>query len=197
MVSVPFIFQTPFKMSNPAFIVDGFTEKLIIQQLCPGKPISRTDLNGKNVTLDAIAKKIASLIRLLNNRHYPIVVLIDKEERTQPISDIIDYLHFKLEENGILDCDVRIGVADRMIENWIIADWDCLKVKNEKQPVITEGLNGSSIIRKLKGSYSKTTDGVELFLSANQQKIYQKSESYKCFADKLSDLNCANLNFEK
>jgi len=108
-------------MINPAFIVDGFTEKLIIQQLCPGRPISRTDLNGKNVTLDAIAKKIASLIRLFNNRNYPIVVLIDKEERDKSVREIIDSLHSKLEENGIVDCDVRIGVADRMIENWILA----------------------------------------------------------------------------
>jgi hypothetical protein len=184
-------------MSNPAFIVDGFTEKLIIQNLCPGKPISRTDLNGKNVSLDAIAKKVSSLIRLLNNRHYPIIVLIDKEDRSQPISDIVEYLHLKLEENGIVDCDVRIGVADRMIENWIIADWDCLDSINENQPAKTEGLNGASIIRKVKGSYSKTTDGVELFLSADQMKIYKNSESYKCFLDKLMDINCEYLNFNK
>lgn len=184
-------------MINPAFIVDGFTEKLIIQHLCPGKPISRTDLNGKNVTLDAIAKKIASLIRLFNNRHYPIVVLIDKEERTQSVHEIIDSLHTKLEENGIVGCDVRIGVADRMIENWILADWDCLEPKNVNKPLITEGINGAAAIRKLKGSYSKTTDGVELFLSANQQTIYHQSESYRCFADKLVDLNCEYINFEK
>lgn len=184
-------------MSNPAFIVDGYTEKLIIQQLCPGKPISRTDLNGKKVSLDAIAKKVASLIRLFNNRHYPIIVLIDKEEREQDIAEIIEYLHSKLEENGIVNCDVRIGVADRMIENWIIADWDCLNSEKNDKPNITDGLNGAAIIKKVKGSYGKTTDGVDLFLSTNPIKIYQNSESFRNFTDKLVDLNCGFLNFEK
>jgi hypothetical protein len=183
-------------MSNPAFIVDGFTEKLIIQKLCPGKPISRTDLNGKHVSLEAIAKKVASLIRLLNNRHYPVIVLIDKEERDQEVIDIVEFLHVKLIENGIVDCDIRIGVADRMIENWIIADWNCLSPGKEKKPFVTDGLNGASVIRKIKGSYGKTTDGVELFLSANPEKIYQNSESYRYFIDKLVDVNCEYLNFE-
>ncbi|EKE05301.1 MAG: hypothetical protein ACD_19C00364G0002 [uncultured bacterium] len=182
-------------MSNPAFIVDGFTEKLIIQKLCPGKPISRTDLNGKNVTIDAIAKKIASLIRLFNNRFYPIIILIDKEERDQSITEIIDCLNQKLRDNGIVSCDFRIGVADRMIENWIIADWDCLGSREFPQPECTEGINGSSMIRRVKGSYSKTTDGVELFLSANQQRIYENSESFRTFIDKISDLSCNYLNF--
>src|SRR5690554_816402 len=96
MVLVISIFQILYKMINPAFIVDGFTEKLIIEKICPGKTIKRADINGKNVTLDAIAKKIASLIRLLNNRYHPIIILIDKEERNESISDIINSLHSKI-----------------------------------------------------------------------------------------------------
>jgi len=197
MVLVISIFQILYKMINPAFIVDGFTEKLIIEKICPGKTIKRADINGKNVTLDAIAKKIASLIRLLNNRYHPIIILIDKEERNESISDIINSLHSKIVENGITSCDIRIGVADRMIENWIIADWACISSKMSTKPIVTEGINGTSVIKKNKINYNKTTDGVNLFLLANQKIIYKNSESYRCFIDKLNDLKCEYLKFER
>src|SRR5687767_14837605 len=70
-----FILLMLYPMSNPAFIIDGFTEKLIVQKICPGKRVTRTDLNGKTVTIDAIAKKISSLIRALGNKYYPIIII--------------------------------------------------------------------------------------------------------------------------
>lgn len=182
-------------MSRPAFIIDGFTEKLIIQRICPGSPINRTDLNGKTVSIDAMTKKIASLIRLFGNRYYPIIILIDKEQRKQPFDIIAKELEIKLIAEGVKD-NCLIGVADRMLENWIIADWDCLQV-DEKKPTKTEGSNGASHIKKVKGVYNKTTDGVELFLAANPETIYEKSESFKYFVDKLKEVDCNFLNFSK
>lgn len=176
-------------MSNPAFIVDGFTEKLILGTLCPGRPVSRTDLNGNSVTLDAIAKKVSSLIRLFNNRYYPIIVVIDRENRTESSSEICKYLLEKLNELGLSDQDIRIGVADRMIENWIIADWSVLNTSTSK-PKKTDGCNGSSIITTEKGSYGKTTDGVELFLKAKPQTMYLNSESFRQFANTIKDITC-------
>lgn len=176
-------------MSKPAFIVDGFTEKLILGSICPGSPVSRTDLNGNSVTLDAIAKKVSSLIRLFNNRYYPIIVVIDRENRSESSSEICSYLLEKLHEMGLSDQDIRIGVADRMIENWIISDWSVLESNNSK-PDKTDGSRGSSIIKTEKGTYGKTTDGVELFLKANPQIMYTNSESFKQFADMVNDIAC-------
>ena len=85
-------------MSNPAFIVDGFTELKIIQNICPGRPVKRTDCNGKDVELDAIAKKIALHIRLLGNRYYPIIILVDKENRNISFEDMAEQLRQKLIE---------------------------------------------------------------------------------------------------
>lgn len=183
-------------MSNPAFIVDGFTEKLVIGSLCPGKPVSRTDLNGKSVTIDAIANKVASLIRLLNNRHYPIIVVIDREEREESCGNLCQELGNKLNALGLDDQDIRICFADRMFENWIIADWDVLETDKEK-PEFTEGLKGSSEIKKILGSYHKTTEGVELFLKCNLETIYQHSESFRNFVDSIPDINCKELKFAK
>ena len=33
---------------KPAFIVDGYTEKNLIDKICPNRPVRRTDLNGKS-----------------------------------------------------------------------------------------------------------------------------------------------------
>ncbi len=195
LVLVISIFQMHYLMSKPAFIVDGFTEKLIIQKICPGLPISRTDLNGKGVSIVAMAKRISSLIRILGNKHYPIIIVIDKEQRKQSFATIAEELQNKLVLEGIKD-ECLIGVADRMFENWIIADWDSLKT-NELKPKKTEGCNGVSHIKKVKGSYSKTTDGVELFLNANFKMIYKKSESFKYFIDKLDKVKCRFIDFDK
>jgi len=184
-------------MSNPVFIIDGFTEKKIVQELCPGQPVRRTDLNGKSVTITAIAKKIASLIRSLGNKYYPIIILIDKEERPLTFEQIADELMVKLIEEDITDQDIRIGVADRMIENWIIADWEKLTGTMDGKPINTEGISGSGHIKKAKGSYDKIIDGVDFFLSARPQVILANSLSYKCFINQLSDINCRYLEFEK
>lgn len=183
-------------MSNPAFIVDGFTEKLILGKICPGKPIRRTDLNGKSVTIKAIANKISSLIRLLNNKYYPIVIVIDREDRAQNCEEIIEELRLELTVKGHDNDDIRINVADKILENWIIADWSVITEEEEK-PDTTDGLRGSSVIKKHKGSYGKTTDGVELFVKANPSIIYENSPSFRTFIDSLDGIACDYKEFDK
>lgn len=176
-------------MSNPAFIVDGFTEKNIIDRICPKKPIRRTDLNGKDVALDAIAERLAMHIRLLGNRYYPIIIIIDKETRDISPSDMADYLINKLNELGITDQDIRISIADRMIENWLIADRNIFDV-NDEIPELTDGLNGASILKKKFGNYSKATDCLKLINNFDAKTAYENSQSFKDFIDKIEDIEC-------
>ncbi|MBL7846152.1 MAG: hypothetical protein JNL40_01695 [Cyclobacteriaceae bacterium] len=183
-------------MSKPAFIVDGFMEKEIIQRLCPGRPISRTDLNGKSVTIEAICKKVATFVRMWGNRYYPIIVLVDKEARNMNFDEMAEALRECLFAQGLHGQDIRVGVANRMIENWILADWETL-AGGRKKPVVTEGVNGTSVIRSLKGSYGKTTDGVEFFLNARQEIMYENSESYRHFVNQLDGIDCPYLDFRK
>ena len=133
-------------MNNPAFLVDGQMEKLIIEKLCPNQRVRLTGLNGKDVTIEAIAKKASALIRLLNGKNYPIVVLIDREDRPESAEEIANLLKTEMRNEGIKD-DLIIGVADRMIENWILADWSSLqliwgfqKISHHKQKEIRERL---------------------------------------------------------
>lgn len=183
-------------MSNPAFIVDGHTEQCFIQSICPGKPIQRTNLNGKNVTIGAIAKKVASMIKLLGNRYYPIIVIVDRENRGKTCDELACELNNLLIQEGINNQDIRIGFADRMIENWIIADFQVIGDLSKK-PEVTDGLKGSNVIKKHLGAYNKVIDGVKLLLSVDKTIVYNQSPSYKSFIDKLDGIPCQYLNFEK
>ncbi len=152
-------------MNNPAFIVD----MEILKKICPNSPTKRTDLNGKDASINAMAKKIASHIRLLKN-NYPIVVLVDLEKREITFEEMALELRNEIENQGVNNIDFRIGVADRIIENWILA--------------------GKAKMKKLIPDYSETSDGVNYFLKANSSIIYENSPSFKHLADQLRDLNC-------
>ena len=56
-------------MPKPAFIVEGFMEKRIIQKLCPGTKVVRLNINGRDVAIEAIAKRIESHFRIFSNRY--------------------------------------------------------------------------------------------------------------------------------
>jgi len=61
-----------------AFIVDGYTEKKVLQRLCPGCPIRMTNLNGSDVSIEAIAKIVNSLVKLLKGRSFPVLIIFDR-----------------------------------------------------------------------------------------------------------------------
>jgi Domain of unknown function (DUF4276) len=181
---------------NPAFIVDGFTELNILRQLCPNQPIRRS-INGKDVSLKKAAEQIVAIIRLLNNRNYPIVILTDREKRNDDFVKIANDLKREIDEalaKKEIVMDIRIGVADRMIENWILADADALN-NHPEIPTETDGISGKSCMKKVKPNYSETADGPDLFLKADALKIYAQSPSFKHFVDQLKDLDCFYLNF--
>ena len=179
-------------MTRPAFLVDGHLEKKVVQNLCPGSVVRIINCNGDSVKLKVIAKKIASQIRLLGNRNYPIVIVIDRENRTESASQISKSLQDELAMHD-LSVEIIIGVADRMIENWILADKQMLSEEfpntiNTNIPV--EGSHGKNKIKKIFPSYHETTDGVKLFLKADPIKIYRNSQSFKSFVEKINHVEC-------
>jgi hypothetical protein len=178
---------------NPAFIVDGLTERRIIQKLCPGRPINLS-MNGENVSLKAMAAKIVTFIQLWSNRYYPIVILTDREKRSDDFLAMVAVLRAEVLEqlaSKNMTADIRIGVADRMIENWILADADALGNPPEI-PAETDGLGGKGLMKRIM-DYSETADGPDLFFNADVSKMYENSPSFKHFVDQLEDLDCPHL----
>ncbi len=178
-------------MTRAAFLVDGHLEQTFIKNNYPGRPVRRINCNGRNVELSTMAKYIATQCRLFDNKHYPIIILIDREDREQLPEEIGKTLHEKLLEEGIEDT-IIIGVADRMIENWILADKEIVnKYKDNKKKIreCCEGQNGKNIIRKCIQHYHETTIGVELLETCRASIIIKNSPSFKQFYSQLPRSN--------
>lgn len=178
-------------MSKPAFIVDGQTEMRIIQSICPGVPVRRTDLNGKFVKIEAIAEKIVQLIKLLNSKYYPIIILVDREDRTISSTDMTSKLR-ELINNRCTD-EIIIGIPDIMIENWLLVSKNvaenCLKSGS------CDGFNGHSELKRTNPNYHKLTDGEKLFKGVDFSKLFKSSASFREFIYQFpQEMNCYYYN---
>ena len=152
-------------MNRAAFIVDGQQEQKIIQKLCPEAPVRRSNCNGDRVEIKTAAKKIATLIRVMDNKYYPFIIIFDREDRKRSSNDICKDLMVAIRDENI-DDELIIGVPDRNIESWILCDWDNVKrkgnLRDPKKPVVSEGRKGKSIIYRhlpRNGRYQETIEG--------------------------------------
>ena len=178
-------------MNNIAFFVEGHLEKKFIQQICKGKVVRMLACNGKAVSTQAIAKRIASHCRLLGGKHYPIVTWVDLESRNVSAVEFAADLLQSVRDEGVID-DLIIGVADKMIENWILADREVvLESSNRKRqyPTEIEGLYGKGLIKKLIPNYHETTTGVYLLKKCRPSKMVA-SPSFNAFYQQLAGLDC-------
>ena len=179
---------------RPAIIVDGQMEQRIVQQICPGLPVRLLNCNGKCVEVEAIVKRVASHQRLLKCC-FPVVVVIDREERIPSAEDFRDEIVAGLgvECPGI---DIRVVVCDRMTENWMLADAASLgngEFDINKVPVETEGIHGKNAIGRCLPDgrrYHETTDGVDMFLKCRPERISRRSASFRNLISALEGIPC-------
>ena len=187
-------------MINPAYLVEGDLEQKFIQNVCPGYPVRKINCNGDDVSLEAIGKRVGTLGRLLHKRHSPLVVVFDRERRAEPAQSIEVRLGEILKQEDI-QVPVLIGVADRHIENWILADYEMFaqSARLSKKLLVEsfEGKKGKSALKKALGrnrSYVETIDGVAWLRSARPAVIAQNSPSFRRLAEALVGLQCPWLN---
>jgi len=175
-------------MSDPAFLVDGHLEKKFIQQICPGKTVRILNCNGKDVHMSAIAERIATQCRLLKGKYYPIIIVIDRECRDESFLEIKNSLTQEVKNLQVND-QLIIAVADRMIENWIVAD--IATVSKYSSKVVShkeyDGKHGKNILTKILKNYHETTDGVSLLVSCYASRIRANSPSFGSFYDELAE----------
>jgi hypothetical protein len=187
-------------MTNPAYLVEGDLEQKFIQKLCPGCPVRKINCNGDDVSLEAIGKRVGTLGRLLHKRHSPLIVVFDREGRTETAQAIEVNLSEVLKEEAI-QVPVVIGVADRHVENWILADYETFagsaRISRGLPLRSFEGKKGKSAIKKALGSnrsYVETIDGVAWLIAARPAVVAQNSPSFKRLAEALVSLECRWLN---
>lgn len=184
-------------MPEPAFIVEGSLEQAVIQRVCPKHVVRRLGINGRDVSIAAIARRVETHMRLLANRYYPVVIIFDREEREASCAELAAQLSALLDELGY-DGQYRIGIPDRNAENWILADWERFSTgigKPEMARQDAEGLNGKTLIKRFMPDgqpYHETTIGVSLFVSIRPTIAAQASSSFRAFRA-LIDFRCGWL----
>jgi hypothetical protein len=178
-------------MPEPAFMVEGFLEKELLKKICSGKKVLRLGLNGRNVALEAIVDRIETLASLLNNRYHPIVVVFDREERNETSPEIVDFILDALKQRGRREKFI-IGVPDRMIENWILADRAVLRELQYGRlfPASQnlDGRNGKSLLKQCFGDrpYRETMEGVALLRRGLASVIRRRSPSFQAFSKSIN-----------
>jgi hypothetical protein len=175
-----------------AFVVDGHTEKKIVQRLCPGSPIRMTNLNGVDVSVSAMAKVVSSLIKLFKGRYFPVFVVVDRENRKETSEALEHLLCDELKAREELKGDhIIVACPDRMIENWMLADSVFFHNRYGIQvDEMVEGRGGKTIIRRLlttkRITYHELTVGVDIFCGIDPKQVSRSSASFRRFQDRAS-----------
>ena len=177
---------------KPAFLVDGHLEKKFVQRACPNMVVRLLQCNGENVALEAIAKRVLTQCRLLSGKCQPMVVVVDREGRKQSAVDMSAELLSLVKKDGVTD-ELIVAVADRNIENWILADTETVaKMHHNIETLWVEtpdGFNGKARLKQALRTYHETTTGVDLLLKCRPS-VMRSSPSFNRFVQKIADFDC-------
>jgi Domain of unknown function (DUF4276) len=183
-------------MNKPAYLVEGDLEQKFVQNTCPGSPVKKINCNGERTSLEAIAKRVETLGRLLHKRHSPLIVVFDREGREES-SENLEKTFLEVLAQEKIDVPVIVGIPDKNLEAWILADYEMF-LQSAKLGASTpisdfEGRNGKSVIKQLLGdgkSYVETIDGVAWLKAARPDVMQKYSPSFNRLFSALSNLDC-------
>jgi hypothetical protein len=183
---------------NPAFFVDGKTETSLFDKLCKVKPkYTRLELGGESVSAKAYAERIhAKAFR--NNKHYPIIVIIDRDKREETCNQlhnqIIDELkkinEMKIANSKITLENIRLFIADINFESWVapFIQEDGSIGYNGKD---FETISASSFLKQF--NHKKITDANRIFPDIPHAKLAEISPSFHALYHGIKDI----CSFEK
>lgn len=181
-------------MNSPAFIIEGDLEKDFLEKVCSGKTVRKIGANGDSVALQEIARRVASHIRLVCKRCSPIVVIFDREGRAQSAEEIEREILRLIKLEGI-DVDVIVSVADRQIENWILADKETHRERFNYPDGMEsfEGVCGKAYLKRFlrkETKYSETIHGSDWLKRSDAANIAKRSTSFRRLSENLLNLGC-------
>ncbi len=151
--------------------------------------------NGHTVTPEGYANGVQGIVNLaLNSNYLHIFCILDREKRTITAAKLTEQIRTELisiiQKNSKishdeLDRKIKIVVADRMMENWIIADVEGIKEKHDliKDTAIQQKYDGMSGVNVLKGfmkiNYHKVQHAPILLKAISIDRAASNSPSFK------------------
>lgn len=144
--------------------------------------------NGKTISAEQLALNIASLYRAKSTLPDYIVVWVDGEGRLMPCADIRALIWHSMLEAGAPADRLRVGVADKMSENWILADQQMIQEEfgDPSYTYAGDGINGKHALKQLCAAanitYKETKIGSSLLKKMRLERSAQNSPSAHDFA---------------
>jgi hypothetical protein len=186
----------PSTAIKPAYLVEGDLEQLFVQNVCPKFCVQKIGLNGHDVGVPAIAKRVGTLVRLLQRRYRPIIVVFDRERRPATCDQIEKELRDCL-QNEDIEVPLIVAIPDRDIENWILADYEvfceCSGCTAAIPATGFEGTKGKTRLKSLlpeNRPYVETIDGVQWLKKCRANQIAEHSASFAKLMLSLRDVPC-------
>ncbi|SRR6266567_5964852 len=181
-----------------AFVVEGELEKDFLQNQCGHKTVIRKiPSNGDDVLIQRLAEMVKAILDTLRNP-IQVFVILDREKRDVAATDLENMLLKELLKRGATGA-ISIHFADRMIENWIIADQTALASEHltVEAPEGTEGIGGKGKLRQAfkahHQTYSERVDGVRLLEKCTASVVAETSPSFSRLYSNIraAELPCA------
>jgi hypothetical protein len=182
-------------------ILDGRSEIKALGNQVRNVEIRKRPSNGITVSIDQIANESVKLLKALGSAGcVKKILVIDRENRTHSATKIGEQLKKLIAKNTAED--FVVVVADRMFENWILADIESVsgkhsdRLKKTSNSMDFEGCHGKSELKnKLKDGHRYKTEDAEPFFKAVKADVaVMNSASYKKWMEALNQFG-AVLNY--
>lgn len=193
-------------LNRAVFVMDGpsdikaFTGKLQ-KEFGASPQFRKAPSNGHSVTPEGYAHGVQGIINLaLNSNYLHILCILDRERRPTSANNLANQIRMELisiiEKNSKisrdeLDQKIKVVVADRMMENWIVADIEGIKAKDElikrdaKQEKF-DGKSGVNILKSImKSKYDKIQHAPVLLKATSIERAAENSPSFKHLLETL------------
>lgn len=173
----------------PVLIVEGLSFALAATCVFPRRKAIDLGGLGHALTAGAIAKRAEPLIRIQLAKGCRVVLSVDREVRSTAATALEAAIHAALP----IDCQERVAVvvADRMLENWLLADVRGLTkrsyISRSARQRQYEGTHGKNELRQLfvDHDYDETTHAPELMKHVRMKMAVKNSTSFKRFVQRV------------
>jgi hypothetical protein len=169
-------------MERIVALVEGHMETHFVRSTYGNAVVQRPFPNGRTVDLDLIVESIRDQLETVGGDITKVVILLDREGRDIPAPDMLKYLQDELGK-CTSNRNLYIGVSDRQIENWVVADEDHMREKFDapNYQYVGDGTSGRTTLEKLNGGDAGYRDKAYLLKSCSATGAARRSPSLAAF----------------
>lgn len=193
-------------LSRTVFVMDGpsdiksFTGK-IQKEYGEQSQFRKAPCNGHTVSAEGYANGVHGTVNFaLNSNFLHILCVLDREKRKVSAEKLAETIRNELvlliEKSSNISTEelnekLKVIVADRMLENWIIADVEGIKEKKDliNEEAIQDNYDGQSGVNILKKfmltKYDKVQHAPILFKKVSIERAVQNSPSFNSFIEAI------------